>query len=118
MRSPVVPRTRSPLNRKVPAVVPDGTLTLYVNAEKSPGTTTVLLAVAYAVVESQPCAHAALADGTLQVTLSAAQIPRLTCVPEPAVQLVVPVFAKNTENVPESPILRLRNALSNWYAES
>src|SRR6266480_4298803 len=102
MRSPVEARTRSPLNRYVPAPVPAGTLMLYVKAEKSPGTTTVLVCVAYAVDESQPLAHAAFAETTLQETLSAAQTPRFTCEPEPAVQLVVPVFAKNTENVPES----------------
>ena len=87
---------------------------MYVNAEKSPGATADFVAVAYAVDESQPFAHAACAEVTLHVTLSAAQIARFTCVPVPATQLVVPVFAKNTENVPESPGLSVRNALSNW----
>src|SRR5438128_11101967 len=114
MRSPVAPTTRSPLNRYVPPAVPAGTLTLYVKAEKSPGATTDFVWVAYAVDESQPLAHVDCADVTLQVTLSAAQTARFTCVPEPAVQAVVPVFAKNTENVPESPGLSDRNALSNW----
>src|SRR5438132_4863376 len=113
MRSPVAERTRSPLKRYVPVAVPAGTLTLYVKAEKSPGETTDFVWVAYAVDESQFVAHAACGDVTLHVTLSAAQMPRLTCVLEPATQLVDPVFAKNTENVPESLALSERNALSN-----
>jgi hypothetical protein len=87
---------------------------LYVKAEKSPGATADFVCVAYAVEESQPLAHEACADVTLHVTLSAAQTARLTCVLEPATHAVRPVFAKNTENVPESPGLSVRNALSNW----
>src|SRR2546426_2168899 len=118
MRSPVAPTTRSPLNRYVPPAVPAGTLMLYVKAEKSPGATTDFVWVAYAVAESQPLAQLAFGDATLQVTLLASQTARFTCVPAPVTQLVVPLFAKNTENVPESPALSDRNALSNWYAES
>src|SRR2546428_6414216 len=54
----------------------------------------------------------------LQVSLSAPHTARLTWLTVPVTQAVVPVFAKNTEKVPVSPELRLRNALSNWYAES
>ena len=82
-------------------------------AEKSPGATTDFVWVAYAVDESQFTAHEACAEVTLHVTLSAAQMPRLTCELAPATQLVEPVFAKNTENVPESAGLSERNALSN-----
>ena len=88
---------------------------LYVNAEKSPGATADFACVAYAVDESHvPGFHAALGETTLHVTLSAAQIARFTCVAVPAVHTVVPVLAKNTDNVPASPGLRLaRKADSN-----
>src|ERR671934_749166 len=114
MRSPVVPRTRSPLKRYTPSCCSVGTLIEYVKGEKSPGDTTDFAEVAYAVVESQPLANAAFGDVTLQVTLSGAQTARFTWVGEPTTHAVVPVFAKNTENVPDSPGLRTRNALSNW----
>ena len=87
---------------------------MYVKAEKSPGTTTDFVWVVYAVDESQLLAHAAFAEETLHVTLSELQTERFTCVPEPATQLALPVFAKNTENVPESAGRSVRNALSNW----
>ncbi len=80
--------------------------------------TVSLVCVAYAVDESHPLAQAASSGGTLQVTLSSRQVARLTWVPVPLTQLVAPVFAKNAENVPVSPGLRFRNALSNWYDES
>src|SRR5437016_1764674 len=91
---------------------------LYVKAEKSPGVTVVFVCVAYAVAESQPLAKAASSGATLHVTLSSRHVARLTWLLPPAIQLDVPVFAKNTENVPVSPGLSVRNALSNWYAES
>ena len=54
----------------------------------------------------------------MQLTLSGAQIARFTWVGEPTTQAVEPVFAKNTANVPVSPGLSTRKALSNWYEES
>ena len=69
----------------------------------------------YAVAESQvPGFQAAFGEVTLQVTLSAAQTARLTCVALPAAQTVVPVLAKKTENWLVSPGFTLRNADSNW----
>src|SRR3989442_9893988 len=118
MRSRLEATTRSPLKRQAPAAAGVGALMLYVNAEKSPGAPTDFVCVAYAVAESQPAAQAAFGDATLQTTLLASQTAKFTWVPAPVTQLVVPVFAKNTENVPESPALSDRNALSNWYAES
>src|SRR2546430_645095 len=103
MRTPVEATTRSPLKWYAPGVAPVGTLMLYVNAEKSPGATAVFAWVAYAVVESHPLDQDACADATLQVTLSEAQTARLTWLVVPTTQVVVPMFAKNTENDPVSP---------------
>src|SRR2546428_12568273 len=92
---------------------------LYVKAEKSPGGTAGFACVVYAVAESQvPGFHDAFGPATLHVTLSAAQTARFTWVGVPAAQTVVPVFAKNTENVLMSPGFTLRKADSNWYSES
>src|SRR5438132_12641053 len=114
MRLPVAARTRSPLKRYVPEVCPAGTLIAYENGEKSPGLTTFLVCVAYAVVDSQLLAKAAFTDGTPQTILELSQTARLTWVPVPWTQAVLPVLAKNTANVPLSPGASVRNALSNW----
>src|SRR5438552_12450884 len=90
----------------------------YEKGEKSPGLTTLLVCVAYAVVDSQLLANAALIEGTLQTIFEVSQTARLTWVPVPCTHAVLPVFAKNTANVPLSPGASVRNALSNWYEES
>ena len=54
----------------------------------------------------------------LHVSLSGLHTARFTWVGVPVTHAVVPVLAKNTENVPMSPEFRLKKALSNWYAES
>ena len=93
----------SPLKRYMPLGWLLGTLALQVNAEASPGATTSLACVAYAIGEYQPDANAAFADVTLQVTLSAAQTARFTCELVLRTQAVAPEFKKNTEKDPVSP---------------
>src|SRR2546428_808907 len=91
---------------------------LKVKAEKSPGATALLACVAYAVGEIHPLAQAACGEVMLQVSLSAPHTAKFTWLAVLATHADVPVFAKNTENVPTSPEFRLKKALSNWYAES
>ena len=91
---------------------------LYEKGEKSPGATTSLLCEAYATVESQPFANAALIEGTLQKTFDVSQTARLTCELDPFTHAAVPVLAKNAAKVPVSPGASDRKALSNWYVES
>ena len=93
---------------------PAGTLAVQVNADASPGATTSLACVAYAIGEYQPDANAAFVEVTLQVTLSAAQTARFTCELVLRTHAVAPEFRKKTEKDPVSPGCRARNALSNW----
>src|SRR6266545_5166647 len=99
----------------MPSATFAGTFTAYVNAEKSPGATVVLVCLAYAVADSQdPGFHADSSGATPQVVLSSRQAARFTWVEVPETHAVVPVFAKKTENDPVSPGCRLpRNADSN-----